>query len=439
MNTQLYGSTTAKQRGLLTELGYAGNADGLTKAKASELIKALTAQRKAQIEAGKERAKGIDLAELAGKSVALTKNSTKDMHGPCPLCGDMGHSFHVSATYFWAYCCDKQGDQLTFLQALHKCDFTEACLLAAGDSLPMATVAPRQSMARTEQPAKWLTAAARTLAAAQSRLAADDAGAIGRAYLEGRGLRPETWAAYGLGLADVGLPGTWDKARKEHIQPLQPAIVIPWFAKGGKRLVGLRYRFLQNHTYAGADGNEQTAKQSALYGSDFTKRLFGAQALPGFVFMPATAANGRPSAESGRALLICEGEINCMSGHQVGHSSRLDVVSIGSESATLSDGFAAWAGRYGQIITWLDDRELAAKAALALPGAHAIDSLSMDKRDANDLLREGLLGAFLATVRFQLCQSKAERQALFWALSDEPHMDEGTAQVLALMKEHDDC
>lgn len=434
MGTQLHGSLTAKQRQLLTELGYVGNAGALTKAEASELIEALAAQRKAQIEAGKERAKGIDLAELAGQSVALTKNSTKDMHGHCPLCGDLGHSFHVSATYFWAYCCDKQGDQLTFLQELHKCDFTEACLIAGGDSLSVATVAPRQSMARTEQPAKWRTTAARTLAAAQSRLAMDDAGAIGRAYLEGRGLRPATWATYGLGLADVGLPGTWDSERKTHVQPLRPAIVIPWFANGGKRLVGLRYRFLQSHTYTDANGEEQTAKQSALYGSDFTKRLFGAQALPEFVFMPATT----PSAERGRALLICEGEINCMSGYQVGHRSRLDVVSIGSESATLPDGFAAWAGRYGQIVTWLDDRILAAKVALALPGAHAIDSQSMGKSDANDLLRERLLGAFLATVRFHLCQSKEERRAFYWALSDDPHADEGTAQVLARMKEHDD-
>ena len=385
-------------------------------------------ERSERIEQGKARSKEIDLAELAGKAVDLKSNSQTDRHGPCPICGDNGHSFHVSQDYFWAYCCNAQGDLLTYIQLTEKCNFVEACLIVAGDgALPVATFAPMTpaSSARKEQAAAWAQGALRKLAAAQLLLA-DDAGNVGRAYLLGRGLLPSTWADYGLGLAHVGLPGTWNEKSRTHTQPLQPAIVIPWFAQGGKQLVALRYRFLQQHIYSDANGQEQKAKQTALYGSDFTRRLFGGQLLPEFVFMPSTD----PSAERGRTLLICEGETNCLSIYQVGAGSRLDVLSIGSESAALPENFSAWAGRYGQILTWLDRSDLAAKVALKLQGAHAIASKSLGGADANDLLRQGLLGAFLATVRIQLCRSDTERQALYWALMDAAQGDAGTVQVV---------
>jgi len=435
MGNQTSGRATSKQRRLLVELGHVGNADSLTKADASQLIEELAEQRKATIEDAKRIASSINLVSVAEKHTKLSKIAAREYAGPCPHCAGTDR-FHVTGQWFFCRQCHAdRGDAIELSMFLYKTDFVTACQQLVGGNAPLlmatATTTPLQPTARTEQPATWLQSATRKLVAAQSRLVDDDAGVVGRAYLMERSLHPATWATYGLGLADAGLPGTWDETRMEHVYPPQPAIVMPWFANGGKRLIGSRYRFLQSHTYTGADGREQTAKQSALYGSDFTKRLFGGQALPEFVFMPATD----PSAERGRSLLICEGEINAMSIYQVGQDSRLDVMSIGSESATLPGGFVAWAGRYGQILTWLDDKALAAKAALALPGAHAIDSLSMGKRDANDLLREGLLGAFLATVRFQLCQSKAERQTLYWVLSDDPNPDAGTTQVLARMAE----
>jgi hypothetical protein len=383
-------------------------------------------ERNERIELGKARSKEIDLGELVGQSVELTKNSQKDLHGPCPICGDAGHDFHVSDSYFWAYCCNQEGDLLTYLQLTQKCSFVDACLHVAGGALPVATYRQAEDRtARKGQHPSWLENAQRKLHKAQALLN-DDAGAAGRAYLEGRGLHPATCAAFGLGLANVGLPGTWDETTRTHTHPLQPAVVIPWFAQGGQRLVGLRYRFLQAHTYSLADGKEQTAKQSAQWGSDFTRRLFGGQVLPEFVFMPAT----EPSAERGRTLLICEGEINCMSIYQIAHETRLDVLSIGSEAGALPNRFEAWAGRYGQILTWLDDPALVAKVALKLQGAHAIDSKSMGGNDANDLLQQGLLGAFLATVRFQFCRDEAERRALLWDLADSTYVDDGTAQVI---------
>ena len=423
---------TAKQRRLLGELGYTGTHDGVTPAAASELLQELIAERKAQtdamIEAAKATAAQIDLAELAGERTQLAKISSQEYAGACPRCGGTKR-FHVTAQWFFCrHCHEQRGDALAYLAWLNGTDFVTTCQQLVGGSLPVATAAPSTPAPkeRKEQGADWAQGALRKLATAQAKLLADDdAGAAGRAYLLGRGLQPETWAAYGVGLADVALPGTWDETTKTHTQPLQPAIVLPWFAQGGRRLVALRYRFLQNHTYTIGE-IEQHTKQTALYGSDFTQKLFGGQTLPEFVFMPATM----PSAERGRALLICEGETNAMSVYQVAHESRLDVLSIGSESAALPENFSAWAGRYGQILTWLDRSDLAAKVALKLQGAHAIASKSMSGCDANDLLQQGLLGAFLATVRIQLCRSDTERQALYWALMDAAQGDAGTVQVV---------
>ena len=422
---------TAKQRRLLGELGYTGNHDGLTPAAARELLQKLIAERKAQtdamVEAAKVTAAQIDLVALAGQRVALTKIAAQEYAGACPRCA--GHDrFHVTATWFFCrHCHEVRGDALAYLAWVNNTDFVTTCQQLVGGSLPMATAAPSTPAPKErKQGAEWAQGALRKLVAAQAKLLADDdAGAAGRAYLLGRGLQPETWAAYGVGLADVALPGTWDETTKTHTHPLQPAIVLPWFAQGGRRLVALRYRFLQNHTYTIGE-IEQHTKQTALYGSDFTQKLFGGQTLPEFVFMPATM----PSAERGRVLLICEGETNAMSVYQVAHESRLDVLSIGSETAALPETFAAWAGRYGQILTWLDRSDLAAKVALKLKGAHAIASKGLGGADANDLLQQGLLGAFLATVRIQLCQSDGERQTLYWSLADAAQGDMGTAQVV---------
>jgi hypothetical protein len=289
-----------------------------------------------------------------------------------------------------------------------------------------------KAKAQAKQPDDWQQGARAKLEAAQALLWDDNAGAAAHAYLERRGLQPHTWLAYGLGYDPaVGLPGTWDGKTKRRSYPAQPAIVFPWFANAGKKLVALRYRFLQSHTYIDTEGKERTAKQTALYESDFEKRLFGGQALPEFVLMPA-GDDGRV-AEQQRTLILCEGEANALSIWQACQDTRLDVLSLGSESATLPTKFAEGiAASYGQLITWLDRPELAAKVALQLPGAHAVSSPG--GKDANDLLQAGLLGAYLATVRFQLCRDDNERRALLWALYDAAMLpagiDTGMVQVI---------
>lgn len=428
---------TNKQRALLATLGHQGAGEALTIAQASELIEALKTERKEQtgaiVEAAKRQAEQINLIELAERYTELRKESSKEMSGACPKCGG-SKRFHVTAAWFFCRDCHpERGDAIEFLQWLEGCSFLEACARLTGGALPVAPTvrapAPKAKQA-DKQPANWEKSARAKLEAAQALLWDDTAGAVAHAYLEKRGLLSHTWLAYGLGFDPaVGLPGTYDNESKQRSHPVQPAIVIPWLADAGKRLVAVRYRFLQEHTYKDTEGNERKAKQTALYGSDFEKRLFGGQALPDFVFLPAAER----CAEQHRTLVLCEGEINAMSIWQACQHTRLDVVSIGSETATLPAKFGEnFAAHYGQVITWLDKPDLATKVALSLPGAHAINS--PQGKDANDLLQAGLLGAYLATVRLLLCKDDSARQALLWALYDATMdwqgIDAGSAQVM---------
>lgn len=178
-------------------------------------------------------------------------------------------------------------------------------------------------------------------------------GEPGRDYLRGRGLDPSTWIAYGLGFN----PNAMGKG---------PAISIPWYRGGG--LVAIRYRLLEP-----ANGQKIISEP----GSRFGRLLFGGQV--------------RIEPGPDRALFLCEGEINAMSIYQASDGT-VDVLSLGSESARLTDAMIAVARKYGAVAVWADRATVARQQALAL-GAGAITSPY--GQDANDLLQAGLLGEFV--------------------------------------------
>ena len=84
-------------------------------------------------------------------------------------------------------------------------------------------------------------------------------------------------------------------------------------------------------------------------GRYFSGLLFGGQA--------------QPLLHKARTLLITEGEINAMSIWQVAHESRLDVLSVGSESARLTPAMLQIAQQYGQVLIWADRAEVGCPAS----------------------------------------------------------------------------
>jgi hypothetical protein len=97
-----------------------------------------------------------------------------------------------------------------------------------------------------------------------------------------------------------------------------------------------------------------------------------------------------------------------MSAWQVAHPAGLDVVSLGSQAATVPTWLVRLAGRYGSVLTWFDEPERSA-AVLHSLGARVGLALHSQghggKADAND----GLLGGWLGMRLFEARHHLAER------------------------------
>lgn len=359
----------------------------------------------------------FDLLSYAGRHSELHKEAANEWAGPCPMCGGADR-FHVRADGWFCRQCKNEPwqDAITLVQMIESCTFADALARMAGHAfaLPLEQRRPVAN-AKAPQPADWAGKAGVFLAGAQQSLYSKDL--RGAEYLAGRGLTPATWQRFGLGYAFCVLPNTRKPDTKEYSYPPQPAIIMPWYA--GRRLVAIRYRFLEVHTYTDAHNNEQTNKQGARYGSEFAGRVFGGQALAW-------------AGENLRTLVICEGEINAMSIYQVAGETRVDVLSLGSESQRLAPAVVDYARRFKHVIVWADRPKVAKNLMEALPGAYGV--ASPKGQDANDLLRAGDLGGYLTAWRFQMCQTKEQRDALYFDLWDAIHfgakLDAGTLQVM---------
>lgn len=322
-------------------------------------------------------AKATDLLQLAGRYSKLTRASSTEMQGPCPKCGGTDR-FHVKADgWFCRTCHPKFGDAIEFIRWAEGKTFPEAVEMLTGETLtrtPQQQPAPHRT---TPEAPQWnAPAAAAKLTAMQCALA----GSPGADYLNSRCLWPDTWTAYGLGYnTDLR------------------AVAMPW-SRGGD-LWGIRYRLLAPTT---------AQKITSEPGSRFGQLLFGGQAFP---------ADISPAVRSHRYLLIVEGEINAMSVWQTMRNGRMDVLSLGSESAHIPAAFLPIAAQYRTRLVWMD-KEHRARAEAARMDAGAIWSEDGNgKRDANDYLRAGELLDVLAYALRE--QGKAEHaDALAYDLWD---------------------
>ena len=342
-----------------------------------------------------EQAHGVNLVQLVGHYTQLRRKSGGEYAGPCPKCGGEDR-FTVDAKGWFCRVCKPYDDAhgwygpIDFVMWQQGLRFMEAVAFLTGANMSEAIrTQPRQPEApqRTEQTDEWRAEAEAVVKAAQYTLF--NAALCGGEYLQRRGLVPETWQAFGWGLTTY----------KERW-----AIVMPWYRAG--KLNAIRYRYLEPTP----DGQRLIAHP----GSKFSGALYGGQAL-------------EPGAEGLRTLVLCEGEINAASIWQAAHDSRVDVLSLGSESARLTDAMTAHAEKYKHVIVWMDKREVALKLRDQLPERTVAVSSPVRpgpdgaerKWDANDMLRTGKLGAFLTAVRLRCCGDDAKaREGLLWDIWD---------------------
>ena len=331
------------------------------------------------------QAKAADLLQLAGHYTKLTRASSTELQGPCPLCGGTDR-LHVKADMFFCRQCypldnNKPHDAIAFLRWVEGCTFPEAITMLTGATL---TPTPRQQPAPqpiAPEPKKKVWDAAQCYADMKDMfrrlMETDNPGAD---YLNSRFIWRDTWAAFGLGY-----------------DPQRHAIAMPWVR--GNSLSGIRYRFITPR-----NPKMKIISQDA---SNFTRLLFGGQAIP----------RVSPDARSHRHLLIVEGEINAMSAWQTMNGARLDVLSLGGESNHIPASFFPVAAQYRTRIVWMDKEIRAREEAARIEAAAIWSEEGGKKTDANDHLRAGTLADVLA-LALQRAGKPEHAEALTFDLYD---------------------
>ena len=148
----------------------------------------------------------VPLSRIVGRRVTWDSRKTNGAKGdywaPCPFHKEKSASFHVDNSKGFYYCfgCQAKGDAITFLRETGNLDFmeaVEALACEAGVALPERDPATARRAAAEKDLGEAMEAAVQFY-----RLQLNAARAVeARAYLERRGLRPETIAAFEIGFA----------------------------------------------------------------------------------------------------------------------------------------------------------------------------------------------------------------------------------------------
>lgn len=145
-----------------------------------------------------------DIVRIVGDYVRL-KKSGQNYLGLCPFHQEKTPSFavHPGKQIYHCFGCGAGGDVFRFVMEIEKCSFPEAVRLVAEKSgLALPTASHRAGTGESAELRRALLALHREAAEFYARqLEATAEGRVARAYLEDRGLRPETMARFGLGYA----------------------------------------------------------------------------------------------------------------------------------------------------------------------------------------------------------------------------------------------
>src|SRR4051794_15661399 len=143
----------------------------------------------------------ISLSGLIGRRVKLARRG-REFAGLCPFHHEKTPSFYVveDKSFFHCFGCGAHGDVIGFVMRADNLDFIEAIeKLAeeAGLAVPQSTPQERE---RAQRQKTWLEATEAAAAFYEARLW-EPAGSRALAYLQGRGIDPETIRRFRLGWA----------------------------------------------------------------------------------------------------------------------------------------------------------------------------------------------------------------------------------------------
>ena len=152
----------------------------------------------------------LRLSDVIGRTVVL-KRQGREYRGLSPFTKERTPSFYVNDEkgFFHDFSSGKHGDLIGFLQETERLSFREAVeRLAAEAGVPLPAPDPRSQALEKRRLGlqDWLEEAAKWFEAQLRRPQGEGA----RAYLDKRGLSPDDWERFRLGLAPTGRTGLKD-------------------------------------------------------------------------------------------------------------------------------------------------------------------------------------------------------------------------------------
>ncbi len=258
----------------------------------------------------------------------------------CPFHADRNPSLYLTpdGQAYRCFGCGARGDAFTWLMARRGWSFRETLTyladltgVALDDHPPPAQAVKAPAPLNVQPPAPQWQARARLLLERAQMLLWEEAGAVGRAYLQARGLQAVTWRAWGLGWCPRDVfepPERWGLTGKQIYFPR--GVVIPHFVKGDLWALKVR-RFVGNVP--------ATANQGGKYGGlrEGQIALYGVDMLRG----------------GARPLFLVEAELDALLLWQAA-GDLVDVAALGSASRTLPARWLAALLPYLRIYAALD-------------------------------------------------------------------------------------
>jgi len=269
-----------------------------------------------------------DIGAFIGSYVQLRKRGN-DLIGLCPFHGEKTPSFHVHPDrgFFKCFGCGAGGDVIKFVQQLENLSFPDAArVLAHRAGIELEAENPAAARVRNEKEQIY---AANELAVAffhrALRSSPDAAGA--RAYVEGRGIAPNSVETFKLGFAPDGWSGLVDELRRSGVD--LDLAVKAGLAKPSER--GGYYDFYRNRlmipTYA-STGEVVAFGGRAL--DDSLPKYLNTSTTPVYTKGRGLYALNlaRRAAMDTEALIVVEGYLDCIALHQASFANA--VASLGT-------------------------------------------------------------------------------------------------------------
>ena len=310
----------------------------------------------------------VDIAEIVGQHVALTR-AGQNLKGLCPFHQEKSPSFTVSSSrqIFHCFGCGAGGNVYTFLMKLTGAGFPEIVRdlgRKAGVDVPESTSGysshERTQLGRLEQ----LNAAA---GAWYKRMLMDVGGAPARAYLDERGIHPDTARQFQLGYAPPEWDGLTKAMLKEGFAPadlVAAGVSIPRDQSGQQTgvLAGHYDRFRSRVMFPIQDLRKRVVAFGGRILGEGTPKYLNSPETPlfkkGQTLFAMDAA--REAAGQQQTLIIVEGYFDAVALHQVGirHAAATLGTALTAEHITIIRRFAS------NVVLLFDPDQAGVRAAL---------------------------------------------------------------------------